>query len=84
VPQHAIDIHRTLPLDHRNVDVHDGALGHPRIDLVLDGQADAVLHVLARDVGHLEQVIEQIRATPSIDATRSEIVLSTLIRRKTP
>ena len=50
----------------------------------LTGQADALLHVLARDVGHLEQVLGQIRAAPSVDATRSEIVLSTLISRTTP
>jgi DNA-binding Lrp family transcriptional regulator len=50
----------------------------------LTGQADALLHVLARDVDHLEQVLGQIRAVPSVDATRSEIVLSKLISRTTP
>jgi hypothetical protein len=39
--------------------------------------------VLARDVGHLEQVLGQIRAVDSVDATRSEIVLSSLISRAT-
>ena len=37
----------------------------------------------ARDVGHLEQVHGRIRAVDSVEATRSEIVLSTLIRRVT-
>jgi len=49
----------------------------------LTGKADALLHVLARDVGHLEQVLGQIRAVDSVDATRSEIVLSSLISRAT-
>lgn len=45
------------------------------------GAADAVLHMLAKDVPHLEQAIQRVRAAPVIDRTESVIVLSRLIAR---
>jgi DNA-binding Lrp family transcriptional regulator len=48
------------------------------------GRTDALLHVLARDVEHLQDVLQQIRDAASVDSTISEIVLRTLFRRATP
>ncbi|MGI4896485.1 MAG: Lrp/AsnC family transcriptional regulator [Janthinobacterium lividum] len=45
------------------------------------GSADALLHVLARDVQHLEEAIERVRSEPNIAATDSVIVLSRLVDR---
>lgn len=45
------------------------------------GQADALLHVRARDNQHLEQVLEYVRGDETIDHTESIIVLSRLLRR---
>lgn len=45
------------------------------------GDADALLHVLARDIKHLEQVVEQIAAERFVTRTRSAIVMSSLLRR---
>ena len=45
------------------------------------GDADALLHVLARDIQHLEQVVEQIAAERFVSRTRSAIVMSPLLRR---
>jgi DNA-binding Lrp family transcriptional regulator len=47
----------------------------------LSGSADALLRILARDVQHLEQAIQRIRASPQVDSTKTEIVLSRLIDR---
>jgi len=45
------------------------------------GEADALLHVLASDVGHFERVVERIGAEPFVVRTKSVIVLSRLLRR---
>jgi DNA-binding Lrp family transcriptional regulator len=45
------------------------------------GEADALLHILAADVGHLERVVESIGAEPFVVRTKSAIVLAPLLRR---
>lgn len=45
------------------------------------GEADAILHVLASDVAHLEKVVEQIGAERFVARTRSFVVMSALLRR---
>ncbi|MFF2811586.1 Lrp/AsnC family transcriptional regulator [Streptomyces sp. NPDC058000] len=47
----------------------------------VSGAADAMLHMLAADIAHLEQAIQRVRAAPVIDRTESVIVLSRLINR---
>ncbi len=47
----------------------------------VSGSADALLHMLATDVAHLERAIERVRDEPNVDHTRSTIVLSRLIDR---
>ncbi len=47
----------------------------------VSGEADALVHVRATDVGHLEATIERIRANPEIARTKTTIVLSRLIAR---
>lgn len=48
------------------------------------GTADAILHVLARDMRHLEEALERIRASADIERSESIVVLSNLIERTTP
>lgn len=48
------------------------------------GSPDAVLRVVARDVGQLERALERIRSSASVDHTESVIVLSRLIERGHP
>jgi hypothetical protein len=50
----------------------------------VSGAADAVLRMLARDVPHLEQAIQRVRATAPVDRTESVIVLSRLLDRPRP
>jgi DNA-binding Lrp family transcriptional regulator len=50
----------------------------------ITGQPDALLRVVATDVGHLEEVLERIRSAASIDHTETAILLSTLIDRHVP
>jgi DNA-binding Lrp family transcriptional regulator len=45
------------------------------------GEADALVHVRATDVGDLEATIERIRLNPEIARTKTIIVLSRLIAR---
>jgi DNA-binding Lrp family transcriptional regulator len=44
----------------------------------ISGEADALVHLRAADIQHLEQVLERLRAEPFITSTRSMIVLSRL------
>ena len=45
------------------------------------GTADAILHVSARDMRHLEDALERIRTSADIERTESIVVLSNLIDR---
>lgn len=45
------------------------------------GEADAVVHVRAHDVRHLDEVVERINAEPFVRRTRSTVVLTPLVRR---
>jgi DNA-binding Lrp family transcriptional regulator len=45
------------------------------------GTADAILHVLARDMRHLEAALERIRSSADIERSESIVVLSNLIDR---
>jgi DNA-binding Lrp family transcriptional regulator len=47
----------------------------------VSGDADAVVRILAADMRHFEQVLEQIGAQPFIARTKSVLVLSPLLRR---
>jgi DNA-binding Lrp family transcriptional regulator len=48
------------------------------------GDADALLHLLAADIAHLEAAIERVRRERNVNHTRSVIVLSRLIDRAQP
>jgi DNA-binding Lrp family transcriptional regulator len=45
------------------------------------GTADAILHVLAHNMRHLEDALERIRTSADIERTESIVVLSNLIDR---
>ena len=45
------------------------------------GSADAVVHIRSRDIPSLEDALERVRIAPSVDHTRSAIVLSHLVHR---
>jgi len=47
----------------------------------VSGAADAVVHMLARDISHLEQAIQRVRSTAPVKRTESVIVLSRLLNR---
>ncbi|MEU9887592.1 Lrp/AsnC family transcriptional regulator [Sphaerisporangium sp. NPDC051011] len=54
---------------------------HPEVisACTITGEADALLHIRATDVRHVEQVIERVAAEPFVVRTKSAIVLSRLI-----
>ena len=56
---------------------------HPEVisASTVTGEVDLLLHVRARDMRHLERVIERLNAEPFVARTRSAIVLSALVRR---
>lgn len=47
----------------------------------VSGDADALVHVMASDVKHFEQVLEKINAERFVVRTKSVLVLSRLLRR---
>ena len=59
---------------------------HPEVvgAYTVSGQADALVHLRAADIGHLEQALEKLRAEPFVTSTRSMIVLSRLVETPTP
>ncbi|MEU8265775.1 Lrp/AsnC family transcriptional regulator [Sphaerisporangium sp. NPDC049002] len=54
---------------------------HPEVisACTITGEADALLHIRAKDVRHVEQVIERVASEPFVVRTKSAIVLSRLI-----
>jgi DNA-binding Lrp family transcriptional regulator len=44
----------------------------------VSGEADALVHLRAADIAHLEQALERLRAESFVTSTRSMIVLSRL------
>ena len=49
----------------------------------VSGQADALVHLRAANMGHLEQALERLRAEPFVTSTRSMVVLSRLVETAT-
>ena len=47
----------------------------------VSGSADAVVHLRAANIHHLEDALEHLRAVDMIDRTESTVVLSTLLER---
>jgi DNA-binding Lrp family transcriptional regulator len=58
---------------------------HPEVvgAYTVSGEADALVHLRAADIAHLEQALERLRAEPFITSTRSMIVLSRLVETAT-
>ena len=54
---------------------------HPEVvgAYTVSGEADALVHLRAADIGHLEQALERLRAESFVRSTRSMIVLSRLV-----
>lgn len=67
---------RTTPAQIRAATRH-----HPEVvgAYTVSGEADALVHLRAADIGHLEQTLERLRAEPFVTSTRSMIVLSRLV-----
>lgn len=65
--------------------VYATARHHPEVvaAYTVSGDAHALLHLRARDITALEDVLERLRAEPNIAQTKTSIVLSRLIGRPT-
>jgi DNA-binding Lrp family transcriptional regulator len=46
------------------------------------GTADAMLHVIARDMRHLEEALERIRSAAQVERSESIVVLTNIIDRE--
>jgi len=59
---------------------------HPEVvgAYTVSGEADALVHLRAADISHLEQALERLRAEPFVTSTRSMVVLSRLVETPTP
>lgn len=47
----------------------------------VSGDADAIVHLRAKDIAALEDALERVRNAPNVNHTKSSIVLSNLIHR---
>lgn len=58
---------------------------HPEVvgAYTISGRADALVHLRAADIAHLEQALERLRAEPFVTSTHSMIVLSRLVETAT-
>ncbi|MFI5893197.1 Lrp/AsnC family transcriptional regulator [Actinoplanes sp. NPDC051513] len=58
---------------------------HPEVvgAYTVSGEADALVHLRAADIAHLEQALERLRAESFVTSTRSMIVLSRLAETPT-
>lgn len=56
---------------------------HPEVvgSYTVSGGADALVHLRAADISHLEEALERLRAEPFVTQTQSMIVLSRLVDR---
>ncbi|KWV34445.1 MULTISPECIES: Lrp/AsnC family transcriptional regulator [Micromonospora] len=54
---------------------------HPEVvgAYTVSGEADALVHLRAADISHLEEALERLRAEPFVTSSRSTIVLSRLV-----
>ncbi|MER5700431.1 Lrp/AsnC family transcriptional regulator [Micromonospora sp. NPDC020750] len=54
---------------------------HPEVvgAYTVSGEADALVHLRAADIAHLEDALERLRAESFVTSTRSTIVLSRLV-----
>jgi DNA-binding Lrp family transcriptional regulator len=59
---------------------------HPEVvgAYTVSGEADALVHLRAADIPHLEQALERLRSESFITSTRSMIVLSRLVDGASP
>ena len=66
--------------------LREALLGAPEVvaAYTVTGEADALVHLLATDVAHLEATLERIRTNPGIARTKTIMVLSRLITRPEP
>jgi DNA-binding Lrp family transcriptional regulator len=57
---------------------------HPEVvdACTISGEADALIHVIAADMRHFEEVLERIGAEKFVVRTKSVLVLSRLLRRE--
>jgi DNA-binding Lrp family transcriptional regulator len=47
----------------------------------VSGDADAIIHMRAKNIGALEDALERVRLAPNVNHSKSSIVLSRLIHR---
>ncbi|MGH3731624.1 MAG: Lrp/AsnC family transcriptional regulator [Micromonosporaceae bacterium] len=66
--------------------IEEATRRHPEVvgAYTVSGGADALVHLRAADIGHLEQALERLRAEPFVTQTESRIVLSRLVERSLP
>jgi DNA-binding Lrp family transcriptional regulator len=61
--------------------IRDGLLSLPEVveACTVSGAADAIVHLRASGIAHLESALERLRALDFVDRTISTVVLSTLV-----
>ena len=65
-------------------DIKATVAGHPEVlaCYTVTGDADAIVHLRAESVGHLEETIEQLRLAAPVARSRTTIVLTRLVDQR--
>ena len=69
--------------DHSLATLRRALADHPEVvgAYTVAGDPEAIVHVRAADIPHLERVIERIHGQPNVVRTRTNVVLTTLAER---
>jgi len=64
-------------------EIQEAVRRHPEVlgAYTVSGDADALVHLRAADITHLEQALQRVRAEPFVTSTKSMIVLTRLVDR---
>lgn len=76
-----VEVHCKGNIAPGRIRAHLESLAEVSAAYTVSGAADAIVHLRAADIHHLESALERLRGLPIIDTTVSTVVLSTLLER---
>lgn len=76
-----VELHCRGNVSPTRIRAHVESLPEVAAAYTVSGAADAIIHLRAADIHHLESALERLRALDIVESTVSTVVLSTLLER---